>query len=314
MNVFAGLDGYVSGGKPVCLAIGTFDGLHRGHRAVIGALIGVAAAGGGEAVAVTFDPHPASVVSPPGTPHLLSTIDERIELFSSAGIDTLLVLRFDSAMREMKAKAWLELVEERLHPRHLVISSTHAFGHNRKGGPAMLVEWGQAKGVGVAVVPPVSNGGALISSTAIRERLRAGDVRTAARWLGRWYGVRGVVVAGSGMGRRLGFPTANLNHHPEKVLPGRGVYAAYAAVEGTDYPAAVSLGVRPTFGGNRVVVEAHLIGQELDLYGRSMEIRFVQRLREEQVFPDADSLAAQISVDVSKVARLLEIEQNIDAI
>ncbi len=310
MKVFAGLDGYAPGGKRVCLAVGTFDGMHRGHRAVVAALAGVAAAEGGEAVAVTFDPHPVSVVAPTGRAHLLSTIDERIELFAASGVDSLLVLRFDETMREMRAETWLGLVEEHLHPSHLVISSSHTFGRDRRGGAEMLIEWGRRRGVGIVVVPPVSNGGTTISSTAIRERLRAGDVRTAAQWLGRWYGLRGVVVAGSGMGRRLGFPTANLSHHPEKVLPGHGVYAAYASVGGTDYPAAVNLGVRPTFGGgDRVVVEAHLIGAELDLYGREIEIRFVERLREEETFADPGDLAVQVSRDVMRAARLLEIEQ-----
>jgi riboflavin kinase/FMN adenylyltransferase len=194
-----------------------------------------------------------------------------------------------------------------------VVSSTHAFGHNREGSPAVLEAWGTRRGIGVAVVPPVTDGGVVISSTAIRDRLRAGDVRAAAAWLGRWYSATGAVIAGEGRGKTLGFPTANLDVPAAKVIPRQGVYAAYATVDGQTYPAAVNVGVRPTFGGGGPSVEAHLIGADLSLYDRSMTLAFVEHLRLEQRFSSADALRAQISADVERVGKILQTEADLDS-
>ncbi len=314
MTVVTGLEAYRAPVRPVCLALGTFDGLHRGHRAVVDMATASAARWGGEAVATTFDPHPVVVIAPPRGPYLLSTIDERIGLFESTGIDTLVVVRFDAALREMPAADWLALLHERFRPAAVVVSSTHAFGRNREGTAASLEAWGAAQGIEVTIVPPVTNGGMIISSTSVRERLRQGDVRAAAAWLGRWYTVRGSVVAGMGRGRQLGVPTANLNVPPEKIVPGDGVYAAYATAAGRTYRAAVNVGVRPTFGPGAVLVEAHLIDVETDLYGQTLELAFVERLRPERRFPTVDALREQISLDVQKARTLLEINNNFESI
>ncbi len=314
MTVVTGLEAYRAPFRPVCLALGTFDGLHRGHRAVVDVATASAARRGGEAVATTFDPHPVVVIAPPPGPYLLSTIDERIGLFESTGIDTLVVVRFDAALREMSAADWLALLHERFRPAAVVVSSTHAFGRNREGTAASLEAWGASCGIEVTIVPPVTNGGMIISSTSVRERLRQGDVRAAAAWLGRWYTVRGSVVAGMGRGRQLGVPTANLNVPPEKIVPGDGVYAAYATAAGRTCRAAVNVGVRPTFGPGAVFVEAHLIDVETDLYGQTLELAFVERLRPERRFPTVDALREQISLDVQKARTLLGISNNFEPI
>ncbi len=314
MTVVRGLEAYQAPARPVCLALGTFDGLHRGHRAVVDAVTASAARWGGEAVATTFDPHPVVVIAPPRGPFLLSTIDERIGLFEATAIDTLVVVRFDAALREMPAADWLALLHQRFSPAAVVVSSTHAFGRNREGTAASLQAWGAARSVEVTIVPPVRNGGMIISSTSVRECVRQGDVRTAAAWLGRWYTVRGRVVAGVGRGRQLGVPTANLNVPPEKIVPGEGVYAAYASLGGGTYQAAVNVGVRPTFGPGAVLVEAHLIDVKTDLYGQTLELAFVERLRPERRFATVDALREQISLDVSESRRLLEISSNFRAI
>jgi riboflavin kinase/FMN adenylyltransferase len=306
VNVVGGLEAFRPRGRPVLAALGTFDGFHRGHQAVVARLREEAARAGGEAVALTFDPHPLTVIAPPTEPFLLSTLEERVGFFAEAGVDTLVVVRFDQALRALSASEWLDRLHTRLGVRHLVVSSTHAFGRDRQGTPALLEAWSRERGVGLTVVAPVRDGGEVISSSGIRARLREGDVRTAASWLGRWYVVGGPVVSGDRRGRQLGVPTANVQVPPVKVLPGRGVYAAYATVEGTTYRAAVNVGVRPTFGDGALAVEAHLLDAELDLYGRVLGVAFVRRLRDEVRFPSVDTLKAQMAEDLAAAARVLE--------
>ena len=307
MKVVYGIDGFQVTSRPVCVAIGTFDGLHRGHQAVIQMARETAARSSGEAVVTTFDPHPLSIIAPPADPFLLSTLDERIALFEATGVDALVILRFDQRLREIQAPDWLELIAGRLGARHIVVSSNHTFGQHRQGTVGVLQAWAAARNIGVAVVPPVADAGQIISSSTIRERLRRGDVPQAAVSLGRWYGVTGVVIRGEGRGRRLGVPTANVEVPREKLVPARGVYAAYATLAGDSYPAAVNIGVRPTFGGQVVAVEAHLLGVDLDLYGRVLTLGFVERLRDERAFPGPEALLVQIQADIASTQRLLAV-------
>jgi len=305
MIVVEGLDAYRPSGRPACLALGTFDGVHRGHRVVIQAVCDAARQEDGDAVVLTFDPHPLTVIAPPAEPFLLTTLEERITLLSATGIDALVIVRFTQKVREMAAADWLELLRRRINPRCLALSSTHGFGRNREGTPAFLEAWAAPRGIGVAVVPPVTNEGTIISSTTIRDRLRAGDVRAAAEWLGRWYTVRGRVVAGEGRGRRLGVPTANLQVPAEKVLPARGVYAAYATTLGETYRAAVNIGLRPTFGESGLTVEAYLIDADVDLYEQLLELAFVEKLRDERRFDSADALKTQVAIDIARARELM---------
>ncbi|MDR7481237.1 MAG: bifunctional riboflavin kinase/FAD synthetase [Armatimonadota bacterium] len=305
MKVVYGLEAFAPLDRPVYLALGTFDGLHRGHQAVITALRAEAAMGGGVAAVMTFDPHPLVVVAPPQEPFLLTTMEERLRLLERAGVDLTLVVRFDEEVRGLDAAAWLERLHRQVAPRHLVSATTHTFGRHREGSAGFLQAWAAAHGLGVTVVPLVEDEGTPISSTAIRARLREGDVRTAARWLGRWYGLGGRVVVGEGRGRRLGIPTANLDVPRDKVIPARGVYAAYATVGATTAPAAVNIGLRPTFDGARLVVEVHLIDIEADLYGQHLEVAFVERLRPEMRFADVDALRRQIVADIARSRDLL---------
>ncbi|MDR7417584.1 MAG: bifunctional riboflavin kinase/FAD synthetase [Armatimonadota bacterium] len=305
MIVVRGVQSFPAGRGPVALALGTFDGVHRGHRAILDALLAASRQMGGQAVVVTFDPHPVAVVAPPREPFLLSTLEERVALFERTGIDVLVVVPFEPRVRAMRARAWLDLLAAHMPLARVYASSTHAFGLNREGTPQFLEDWGAERGIGVTVIPPVRDGNAIISSSAIRERLRAGDVQTAAEWLGRWYSVRGEVVAGDGRGRQLGVPTANVRFPPEKLVPGRGVYAAYASAGGRSYPAAVNVGTRPTFGQGIVAVEAHLLDVDLDLYGQAITVEFVRRLRDEHRFPTLEALRQQIDADIAEVRRVL---------
>ncbi|MDR7520869.1 MAG: bifunctional riboflavin kinase/FAD synthetase [Armatimonadota bacterium] len=307
MIIVEGLDAYRPCGRPVCLALGTFDGVHLGHRAVIRTVCEAAAQEDGDAVVLTFDPHPLTIIAPPEAPFLLTTLEERVALLAAMGVDMLVVVRFTEAVRQMSAADWLDLLADRIGPRRFVLSSTHAFGRDREGTPAFLEAWAARRRIGVTVVPPVTNAGTVISSTAIRDRLREGDVRTAGEWLGQWYSIRGTVVPGEGRGRRLGVPTANLLVPAEKVVPARGVYAAYATARGQTHRAAVNVGLRPTFGGDRLTVEAHLLDADVDLYGQPLELAFVERLRDERRFDGVDALKAQMAADIARTREVLEI-------
>jgi riboflavin kinase/FMN adenylyltransferase len=298
MIVLQGLEAFPGSTPPVSVALGTFDGLHRGHRAIIEALLTTAEAAEGWAVVVTFDPHPVAVIAPGAEPLLLSTIDERVELVRAAGAHALVIARFDETVRQMDAQAWLELLAARLHPKTIAASSTHTFGRNREGTAGMLQAWTAARGIEAVIVPPVRDGGTIISSSAIRQRLRAGEVGAAARWLGRWYSARGPVVPGDRRGRQIGVPTANMEIPASKLLPARGVYAAFASTNRRTFEAAVNIGVRPTFDGERLRVEAHLLDADIDLYGQTVEVAFVDRLREERKFPSVDALRDQLAMDI----------------
>jgi riboflavin kinase/FMN adenylyltransferase len=305
MTVVRGLEAFPRPVKPVGLALGTFDGLHRGHRALLDAVLDDARRADGQAVVVTFDPHPVLIIAPPVEPFLLTTLDERIALFETTGIDVVVVARFDETVRHMTAQAWLDHLVRYLGPRSVFASPTHAFGRNREGTPDLLQAWGAEQGVNVTIIPPLRNGDVIISSSAIRAALRGGDVRTAADWLGRWYAVRGQVVVGDRRGRQIGVPTANLRCPAGKLIPARGVYAAYATVGGATHGAAVNIGVRPTFGAGAPSVEAHLLDVEIDLYGQTMDLAFVGRIRDEVRFPGVEALKVQLASDIAQARVML---------
>jgi len=305
MDVVYGLEAFPRPRAPVVLALGTFDGVHRGHQALLAEAVRLAREQGGHAAAITFDPHPLAVIAPPPEPFLLTTLDERLRLLAALGIDLAVVIRFDEAVRQITARAWVELLRQHIGMRHLVCGNNYTFGRDRGGNAELLRRWAEPKGVQVRVVPPVHVGGTLVSSTLVRRLLRAGEVREAARFLGRWYALWGTVQRGDGRGHRLGFPTANLTPPEEKVLPATGIYAAVARAERGTHQAAVSIGTRPTFGPGAVVVEAYLLEFSGDLYGEALELQLVQRLRDEVAFASEAALIRQIEEDVEETRRLL---------
>ncbi|MDQ7851156.1 MAG: riboflavin biosynthesis protein RibF, partial [Armatimonadota bacterium] len=284
MEVYHGLDAVPRSARPTYLALGMFDGVHLGHRAVLARTRELAASAGGRHLALTFEPHPQRVIAPTPEPVLLTTIEERLELFAAEGMDGAVVVRFDEALRQTPAERWLEMLAGIAAGGGVVVSSSYTFGRDRQGTVELLWARGERLGFVVAVVPAVRIGGVLVSSTLIRRLVRAGRAEEARAFLGRPYAVRGRVVRGGGRGRALGFPTANLAVHPDKVLPGRGIYAARTRVGKQVVPAAVSVGTRPTFGEGDLVVEAFLLDFDGDLYGREVELLFERRLRDEAAF------------------------------
>lgn len=292
---------------PRAVTIGVYDGVHDGHRHVLELLRERAEAFGGlETAVVTFDPHPMRVVAPDRAPRMLTSLEHRIELLAPLGVDLVAVLHFDERVRDLSPAAFaVAVLDEALTARVVVIGGDFRFGRDRTGHVGLLREFGSVHGFETEIVPLVG-GDEPISSTRIRAMVAAGDVAGAAGALQRPHEIRGTVVPGDGRGRTIGIPTANVAVPVEMAVPARGVYAVWSAVVGEPpAPAVANIGVRPTFGGRREVVEVHLVGRDRDLYGRTLRLAFAARIREERRFGGADELVAQIRNDVATATEIL---------
>jgi riboflavin kinase/FMN adenylyltransferase len=289
----------------VHLAIGVFDGVHLGHRALIAYLVRGAREQQAAAVAATFDPLPIQVLAPGAPASALSDISERVRLLREAGADAVVVFRFDEAFARLTADEFVDRVRGACDIRRIVVGPDFHFGRRAEGDVEKLRSRGQRDGFTVDVVTPIEIDGAIVSSTRIRNLLLAGDVETAARLLGRPYSIRGRVVHGAKRGRALGFPTINLALPKERLLPRDGIYAMWAEMGEGRFKAAASLGVRPTFGGGERVLEAFLLDFSGDVYGEEVEVAFVKRLRDEIAFASPAELSAQIARDVEETTRIL---------
>lgn len=280
------------------VTVGTFDGLHRGHQRVLTEVVGRARAGGLTSVLVTFDPHPLEIVNPAACPKLLTLPDERQELLASTGLDRVVVLPFTRAVAQQSPEEFIRGLRAELALEQLVLGYDHAFGRGRSGDEAVVRRLGAAEGFGVAVVDAVREDGQPISSTLIRAAVAHGDLAGAARWLGRPYGLLGRVVPGAGRGRTIGVPTINLAPPDmRKLLPPDGVYAVWVWWRGTRYGGMMNQGPRPTFAEQGRTLEVHLFDFAGELYGETVRVEWVQRLRDVQAFPSRDALVAQLERD-----------------
>ncbi|MBI4312730.1 MAG: bifunctional riboflavin kinase/FAD synthetase [Chloroflexi bacterium] len=291
------------------LTIGVFDGVHVGHQHLLQLLKDRAALVRCASGVVTFRNHPRSVLSPGSPMPLLTPIAERVRLLRELGIEVIAPVTFTLEVSQIPAREFVGLLQSRLRMRGLVIGPDFALGHNREGTLDVLQEMGRGMGFAVTVATPYLQAGQRVSSTAIRQAVAEGDVTDAARCLGRYYALTGVVVRGEGRGGPdLGFPTANLQPDADAVLPADGIYVAWAHVGERRYGSAVSVGVRPTFGqGNARTVEAFLLDFRGDLYGQTVRLEFVQRLRPEKAFAGIEALKLQISLDVEEARRVLGV-------
>jgi riboflavin kinase/FMN adenylyltransferase len=304
------------------VTVGNFDGVHRGHLELVAAARRLAAQVGGPAVAVTFDPPPHQVLHP-GQPDPLSSspadavsdvaggrpplsaIARRAELLHAAGADHVVVLRTSPALLALSAEAFFEdILSRQLQAKAVVEGYNFRFGRGRAGTTDTLRELCAAAGIVFELVPPLTVGGEPVSSSRVRHALVSGDVSAAAELLGRNYAIAGTIVTGARRGRTIGFPTANLGDVPT-VLPGNGVYAVRATVDGRAWPAAANVGPNPTFGDDARKIEVHLIGFSGDVYGKPMDVEFVSRLRDTRPFNGADELIAQLKQDVEQAKTAL---------
>jgi riboflavin kinase/FMN adenylyltransferase len=294
------------GWPSAAITIGNFDGVHRGHGALVAAAAAWARPRAGRIVALTFDPHPARQLDPRRAPRTLTTLEQKHELLAGLGVQTLAVLPFTEAVASEPPEQFVrEVLVGALEAKRVVVGEGFRFGHERRGDAALLRTLGAELGFEVEVVPPVLDDGRPISSSRVREALARGGAREAWALLGRPYFIDGQVVEGEGRGRRLGIPTANLETENE-ILPTRGVYASRCRLpDGAWVPAVANLGRRPTFGGTLPTVEAHLIGFEGELYGATVRLEFQARLRDERRFTGPDALVAQIREDVARARSLV---------
>lgn len=287
---------------PLHLALGVFDGVHAGHRAVIGSAEQQSSLSGGHCGVVTFDPHPIRVLAPERAPRqLLASLDHKARLLEKIDVDFLLALPFTSEFAQITATDFIESLVRHQKVASISVGEDWRFGKGREGDVSFLRNAGERLGFQVIALPPVMHQGERISSTRIRQSIRDGAMANAAEMLGRPYGIEGLVVKGQQLGRTLGFPTANIALGEEQ-LPPDGVWAVRGHGYGHAWQGVANLGNRPTVDGLTRVFEVHLFDHDSDLYGKMLEVEFVKHLRPEQKFPSLDALREQIAKDV-KAAR-----------
>lgn len=292
------------------VSIGTFDGVHRGHRVVLGTARDLADARRLPLAVLTFYPHPLSVVRPGHEPPAVATLRHRLELLGQAGADATLVLAFDSSLAAMSAEQFVtSVLVDALAARAVVVGEDFRFGRRAAGDGALLTRLGSEHGFDAVLVPPIGHDGLRWSSTEVRRRVAEGDVRTAASVLGHLFEVEGPVVAGDRRGHDLGYPTANLAVAPGMLVPADGVYAGYLrrlADPGALMPAAISVGTNPTFDGLERRVEAYVLDVDgLDLYGQQVAVSFVDHLRAQRRFDGVQALVTQMARDVAATRQVL---------
>jgi len=289
------------------VTIGTFDGVHLGHQAILQDMVHVSRKAEIPSVVVTFFPHPALVLGKRKGPHYLSTPEERAALIAAQGVDYVITLPFGKELADVSADAFLEMLQEHLQFRALWAGKNFAFGRNREGTVAYLQAAQQQVGFELNLIPPRFTAGEIVSSSRVRQAVREGNVSCAAECLGRFYGISGKVVHGSSRGRQIGFPTANLDFWKERLIPHAGVYACFVEFESKEYPAVVNIGLRPTFESENstVHVEAHLLDFDKDLYGKGIKIDFVDQIRSERKFLSVEELSKQIRKDVEQAREIL---------
>lgn len=291
---------------PLFLAIGVFDGVHRGHQAVISTSARHAHAADGTPVVVTFDPHPAKVLRPNDAPHLLTARQHKLSLIRALGVGHLLMIEFNSEFAATPPERFVEQLVANSRPlREICVGHEWSFGRNRAGNLTLLKKLGEKFDFSVIGIPPVMVEGQVVSSTAIRTAVKEGDFETAEKMLGRAYSVVGTVVSGDQLGKKLGFPTANLSAHSEQ-FPPNGVYFAEAWLDGVLYHGVVNLGIRPTVAasGSQRTLEIHLLDFQQEIYGQELEVRFLQYLRPEKKFANVDALVRQIEADIQQAKKL----------
>jgi riboflavin kinase / FMN adenylyltransferase len=288
------------------VTIGNFDGCHRGHQKILCDVVARARAANAAAAVLTFFPHPARVLRPAEAPALLETLDQRLAAIESCGIDAALVLPFDRELATVSPEDFVRrILVETMAAKAVLVGGNFRFGHKGAGDVKLLAELGARFGFAAEIIPPITEHGELISSTAIRAAIRDGRVEDARRMLGHPYALAGEIRTGTGQGRKLVVPTLNLATEQE-VLPKNGVYATEAMVGGKAYRAATNVGLRPTFDGTRVTIESYLFDFDQTLTSGKLEVRFWQRLRDERKFSGPAELKEQVLKDIEQAKEFFQ--------
>lgn len=292
------------------LTVGTFDGVHAGHKVLINSVLSIAEEKDARSVIVTFDPHPREIISPGDSGiKLLSTLDERRELLEDLGIDEMVVVPFDRDFSLLTSEEFVkEVIWEKIGVSHFIIGYDHQFGRNREGTIETVQRLGRELGFTAGIVSKQEVGNKTVSSTAIRNAIqREGNMKQAASFLERYYLLNGTVVHGDKRGHKIGYPTANIQtEHNNKVVPKNGVYAVWVRIEGEYHGAMLNIGVRPTFNGEETRIEAFIFDFEGDLYGKPIQVQFSERIRDEVAFSSVDELKGQLDEDQITAKRILK--------
>ncbi|MGQ9675906.1 MAG: bifunctional riboflavin kinase/FAD synthetase [Chloroflexota bacterium] len=291
--------------RDVVLTIGVFDGVHLGHQHLIGQVVSRAKELGCLSGAMTFDKHPQAVLRGQVGPIYLTTVAEKMALLQNQGLDIRLLLHFDRQVADLTARQFISRLCQRVKLRELWVGPDFALGRRREGTVALLQNIGGEQGFTVHTVPPMQVDGQVVSSSLIRQKLMAGDVRAAARLLGRFPRLTGEVVEGARRGRTIGFPTANVDVPRDIVLPADGVYAVCAHLGDRTYEGVTNIGVRPSFDNGQRTIEAHLLDFDVDIYGQVLSLEFIDRLRGETRFDSVEGLVCQIKRDVAQAQEVL---------
>jgi riboflavin kinase/FMN adenylyltransferase len=286
----------------VTLTVGSFDGVHLGHVDVIRRVVAAAARDGVQPALMTFEPHPRCVLDPANCPPSVTTLQEKLALIEELGIEHAIVIRFDRALASLSPQEFVDLISLTVEVKLWVVGFDFVFGRERRGN----AEWLRANGHAVDVVPPFTLNGKELHSSDVRRLVTLGEMEEVTRLLGRDYAMAGPVEAGDKVGRRLGFPTANIAIEPNKLVPALGAYAGRAIADEGAFIAALSVGYRPTFGGTQLRVEAFLLDFEGDLYQKRLELRFVRYLHPDITFPTTDELVQQLRKDVVDTRRIVK--------
>ena len=306
MRIVRGLKNFTERLPSPVLTLGNFDGVHLGHQAIFRKVVLRAQELGGTSVAFTFEPHPLKVLAPERSPKLLNTFHGKMKLLETAGIDVVICANFTRAFADQNPEDFArEVLHEKIGVREVYVGYDYAFGKDREGSIDSLKRAGRIYGFMVGVIEAVQVNDVVVSSSTIRELIAIGKVEDADGLLGRHYAIEGDVVRGAQRGQQLGFPTANLKTANE-LIPGFGVYAVIASVDGCLYRGVASIGVRPTFDSGPVSVEVYLFNFQGNLYGKHMDVSFIKHLRGELKFPDAEALVRQIRQDVEDAKRALD--------
>ena len=292
------------------LTVGSFDGVHAGHKVLINTVIVKARLRGARSVIVTFDPHPREIINPGAAGiKLLSTLEERSELLADLGIDEMIVIPFDRDFSLLTSEEFVrDIIWEKIGLSEFVIGYDHQFGRNREGTIETVQQLGRELGFDTHVVSKQEVGDKTVSSTVIRKAIQEyGDMKFAAKLLERMYILNGTVVHGDKRGKKIGYPTANVHlENPKKITPRRGVYAVWVRIDGKYYGGMMNIGVRPTFEGSTETLEVHIFGFNKDIYGVEIQIQFVDRIRDERSFSGIGELKAQLKNDEQAVQKVLK--------
>ncbi|MFZ4860015.1 MAG: bifunctional riboflavin kinase/FAD synthetase [Desulfuromonadaceae bacterium] len=306
MHIISGTNIYDKNLGASIVTIGNFDGVHRGHAEIFAHLKKTGTSRGIPSVVVTFEPHPLKILAPDSAPSLITTFDQKVALIEKSGIDYLVVVPFSKEFSRLSATDFvLTVLCAPLGMQHVIIGHDYAFGRGREGNFSTLQRLGEMHGFTIEDLPPIGEKGIVFSSSLVRAAILSGDMSSAARTLGRYYQILGTVEHGREIGTSLGFPTANI-HTINELLPADGVYAVKVEVHGQYVNGACSIGCNPTFGGIMRTVEVFLLDFSGQIYGQSIKMHFVQRLRPIRKFSDSKALKAQIDLDVTDARSILD--------